>query len=156
MSDLANSCEYLSIDNTCAIISKDPKAKAFRQLKCENSQNVASCCYLCLFRSQCATSCKYLGQYGNHFEPQTMTDNMSPDAVQESKDGASQFENVLVVFCFSCKTEMIYAKTQFTVDNWKGKSPLMFSDKVLSVTVFLCPQCGKIEFKADVLREGVM
>jgi hypothetical protein len=156
LSDLANSCEHLSSDKTCTLISENPNAKAFRQLKCENDQNITCCCYLCLLRSQCATSCKYLGQSGNYFEQHPLTEITDPNPVQRSKDNHSQLEKVPVAFCFSCNAEMSCAKTNFTVDNWQGKSPGIVSNKVLLVTVLLCLKCGKIEFKADITREEVM
>jgi len=153
LSDLASSCEYLNIDKTCTTFSDDPKAKANRQLKCQNSQKI-SCCYLCIFRSQCAISCKYLGQYGNYTESKHVIE----DACTVDKDlkvEASQLESVPVAFCFSCNVEMVWAKTQFTVDNWHGNESLLADDKALPVTVLLCPRCGKIEFKADLIRKDV-
>jgi hypothetical protein len=155
LSDLANSCEYLNIDKTCAHLSDNPKAKTFRQLKCENSQNVTLCCYLCTFRSQCVTSCKYLGQIENFSKPQNVAENTCTGAAQGLKDNLSQLESVLVAFCFSCNVEMVWTKTQFTIEQWRGTSSSMLTsdDKLLPVTVLLCPKCGKIEFKTDIMEK---
>jgi hypothetical protein len=158
LSDLANSCEYLSIDKTCALLVDSPKAKTFRQLKCENRQNITSCCYLCALRSKCDTSCKYLGQYENSSELRHVTENTCTDDVKEFKDNTLQFESVPVAFCFSCNVEMAWTKTQFAIDKWSGPSlNTLVCDKVLPVIVLLCPKCGKIEFKVDMItREEVM
>jgi hypothetical protein len=159
LSDLANSCEYLSIDKTCTLLTDNPKAKAFRQLKCENRQNITSCCYLCALRLKCATSCKYLGQSENSSELRHVPENTcTDDDVEEFKGDTSQFESVPVAFCFSCNVEMAWAKTQFTIDKWRGATLNMLAcDKVLPVTVLLCPKCGKIEFKADIItKKGVI
>jgi hypothetical protein len=66
-------------------------------------------------------------------------------------------ESIPVAFCFTCNIEMVWTKTQFTIDNWRGQQPLplLFNDKVLPAIVILCPKCGKIEFKADLVRKGV-
>jgi hypothetical protein len=152
LANLANSCEYLSIDKTCATFNDNPKAKDNRQLKCKNSQNITACCYLCAFRLQCATCCTYLGQYENYAEPQQhVTENAQADSVKEPVVETFQSECISVSFCVLCNVEMAWAKTQFTVDNWKGDTSLLLNDKALPVTVLLCPRCGKIEFKAAVV-----
>jgi hypothetical protein len=49
---------------------------------------------------------------------------------------------------------MSWAKTQFAIDHWHGNKPAsLANDKLLPVTVLLCPKCGKIEFKADLTQE---
>ena len=153
MSDLANSCDYLNVDKTCTLLNDNPKAKTFRQLKCENSQNINSCCYLCIFRSKCAINCKYLGQSETSYESRQVTENSSVDDVKGLKDNDLHVESVPITFCYSCNIDMAWTKTQFTIDNWNGPTSNMLPhDKVLPVTVLLCPKCGKIEFKADIIR----
>jgi hypothetical protein len=154
VSDLANSCEYLNIDKTCAAFSDNTKTKTNRQLKCKNNQNptAACCCYLCIFKPQCDISCNYLGQSENH----TKQDNITKDTYAHSekfKTETQKFEQVPVAFCFSCNIPMASAKTQFAVDNWKDHPSISASSKVLPVTVLLCPNCGKIEFKAYTIRK---
>ena len=153
MSDLANSCEYLNIDKTCAHLNDAPKAKTFRELKCENTKNITGCCYLCIFRSKCAISCKYLGQFETTNEPQKLTKNQTVEDPKGLTDNISQFESGPVAFCFSCNVEMAWTKTQFQIDNWNGPSSnILTHDKVLPVTVLLCLKCGKIEFKTNIIH----
>jgi hypothetical protein len=124
-----------------------------RQLKCKNDQKTV-CCYLCIFRAHCVISCKYL----EPSEPNTESKSMHDDTftVDETLHAETlPLESISVVFCFSCNMEMVWAKTQFNVNNWHGSPSLLVNDKVLPVTVFLCPKCGKIEFKADLIRKGV-
>lgn len=154
MSDLANSCEYINIDKLCTTFIDNQKAQANRQLKCRNDEKTA-CCYLCTFRPQCAISCKYLGQTENYTYSAPKTENPSspkPDIPKEAE--APQVESVPVSFCFSCNTEMAWTKTLFTVEGWNGPNPAQANGKVLPVTVYLCPKCGKIEFKADTNSEA--
>jgi hypothetical protein len=70
------------------------------------------------------------------------------------KDKSLPLESIPVAFCFSCNIEMSWAKTQFAVDHWHGNKPDMLDDnKLLPVTVLLCPLCGKIEFKVDLVQK---
>ncbi|MGD6933500.1 MAG: hypothetical protein ACQCN5_04765 [Candidatus Bathyarchaeia archaeon] len=149
MSDLANSCEYLNMDKTCTAFTDNHKAQASRQLKCQNDEKNV-CCYLCAFRQQCAISCKYLGQTPTFstLKPETET---APTIEKELEVEASKFETVPVAFCFSCNVEMAWAKTSFNIDGWRGPKPAL-PGKVLPVTVYLCPKCGKIEFRADITQ----
>ena len=151
MSELASSCEYLNIDKTCTVFSDNPKAQTIRQLKCKSNQKTV-CCYLCLFRSQCVISCKYLGQSDNCGELKSVTNDTC--SVVDDKVESLRLENVPVAFCFSCNEVMVCAKAQLTVDSWCDKrSPLVDGDKVLPVTILLCPKCGKLEFKADLSKK---
>jgi hypothetical protein len=154
LSDLASSCEYLNIDKTCVIFSDHSKVKANnRQLKCKNDQKTI-CCYLCIFRSQCAISCKYLEPSENHAESKSIPkETCTVDNALQTEP--LPLESISAAFCVSCNIEMTWTKTQFMVDNWHGPQSIVFNDKVLPVTVFLCSKCGKIEFKADLVRKGV-
>ena len=155
MSELASSCEHLSIDKTCTAFSDNLKAQTIRQLKCKSNQKNV-CCYLCLFRSQCVISCKYLGQSDNCVELKPETDVSTCSAAKDLKVESLQLENVPVAFCFSCNEAMVWAKAQFTVDSWCGNKSLLANDdydKVLPVTILLCPKCGKLEFKADLSKK---
>jgi hypothetical protein len=60
-------------------------------------------------------------------------------------DTPSTSEDVPVVWC--CGIEMSWAKTTLNVDDWKGAPSKL--GKVLPVIVYMCPRCGKIEFKVD-------
>ncbi len=152
MSNLANSCEYLNIDKLCTAFIDNQKAQANRQLKCANDEK-NTCCYLCSYRPQCAISCKYLGQTENYTYSAPKTENpRAPEAEKNQEIEAPPAENLPVSFCFSCNTEMAWAKTRFNIEGWNGPKPAQATDKVLPVTVYLCPKCGKIEFHADQTR----
>jgi hypothetical protein len=147
LSDLASSCEHLGVDKTCAVFGAGSKVSANRQLHCQNDQKTG-CCYLCSFRFQCVVCCKYLGGSGNAVELNSVPER-SCAVVEDFKVGDLSLEKVSVAFCFSCNVEMAWAKTQFSLDCWRGNKHLLVDDKVLPVTVLLCPKCGKVEFKAD-------
>jgi hypothetical protein len=145
----------MNLDKTCVIFSDTHKVKnSNHQLKCKNDQKTV-CCYFCVFRSHCAICCKYLEPSENNAESKPMPkDTRAVDNAIQAK--FLSLESIPVAFCFSCNIEMVWAKTQFTVDNWHGQqSSLLFNDKVLPVTVLLCQKCGKIEFKADLVRKEV-
>jgi hypothetical protein len=132
--------------------SDNPKAQANRQLKCQNDQK-NTCCYLCTFRSQCTISCKYLGQTGTYTGPKTVAEpENEPTETKTLEAGTNQFENVPVSFCFSCNVEMAWTKTQLNIDSWHGPKPALASEKMLPITVYVCPKCGKTEFKADITK----
>lgn len=149
MSDLANSCEYLNIDKLCTAFIDNPKAQASRQLKCANDEKT-TCCYLCNYRPQCTISCKYLGQTENYTytAPKTQTQS-APEAEKNQETETPTAESVPVSFCFTCNAEMVWTKTRLTIEGWNGPKPAWVSEKNLPVTIYLCPKCGKIEFKAD-------
>ena len=65
-------------------------------------------------------------------------------------------ENAAVIFCSLCNVEMYQTKTKFKIDGWKesnqkrdGDDSARFGAEVLPVIVYLCPKCGKIDFRAD-------
>ncbi|MCL2135461.1 MAG: hypothetical protein FWH37_07930 [Candidatus Bathyarchaeota archaeon] len=152
MSNLINSCEYLNVDKTCITFSEN-LTKSSRQQKCKNSQKTI-CCYLCNIRLQCVISCKYLGQSENYAESTSMPENTQTIG-KDVKTELLPFKDVPVTFCFSCNVEMVWATTQFVVDNWHGNKPQFIGDKTLPVTVFLCTKCGKIEFIANLNKKEV-
>lgn len=155
MSDLANSCENLNPEKLCAAIVDNPKAQVTRQLKCFNDEK-NTCCYLCISRSRCIISCKYLGQTENYIQAAPKTETPSAPALEKAEEvQAPKIESIPVTFCFSCNTEMAWAKTKFTIDGWNGPKPEQAPDMVLPVTVYLCPKCGKIEFHADQKQNEV-
>jgi hypothetical protein len=49
---------------------------------------------------------------------------------------------------------MSSAKTQFNIENWNGPTSL-FVEKVMPVTIYICPKCGRIEFKVNVTQKEV-
>lgn len=146
MSDLANSCEYLTIEKSCSAIYESEKAKANRQLHCENEDKMA-CCYLCLSRQECTIRCNYLGQIKGDIPIQVETEKI----IQENNNkNLNEKEANLVTYCSLCNIEMSQGKTIFNIENWKGPNPKSNSDpNLLPVTIYLCPKCGKIEFKLE-------
>jgi hypothetical protein len=155
VSDLANSCEYLTIDKLCSAVSEREKAKAKRQVVCQNEEKM-SCCYLCLSRNDCTIKCRFLGNIENESSPvedeKTNTET-GFDKVDE-KTEVNQTEPQ-VTYCSSCNAEMSQTTTKVRISGWEGLHPKLSgdeSDKLgeeLPMIVCLCRQCGKIEFKAD-------
>jgi hypothetical protein len=146
LSDLANCCENLTIEKLCIAVSDSPKALANRQLRCQSDEKT-SCCYLCLSRPQCVISCKYLGTI------QTDPKNLEVEKVEDAKTVSAETNGLNQTqtdapYCSLCNIEMSQTRTILKIDGWKGPNPKL-SDKELSLTVCLCPICGKVEFKSD-------
>ena len=157
MSDLANSCEYLTIDELCSAVSESEKAKANRQVRCQNEEKM-SCCYICLSRRECAFSCKFLGNIGTEAPSVEAEKTEPPNTVDPDQEiQPPQTENAPVAFCALCNVEMGQTKTKFKIDGWNGPHPKLSDDdtgdEFLPAIVYLCPQCGKIEFKAAIGNE---
>jgi hypothetical protein len=157
LSDLANSCEYLTIDKLCSAVCESEKAKANRNVRCQNEEKT-SCCYICQIRRDCQIKCKFLGNTENDFRP-TETEKIADDVTRTETKAQISNSKEAPMFCSSCNGEMSQAKTQFKVNNWKGLNPKLAGEgldksEMLSAVVYLCPQCGKIEFKADESRSG--
>jgi hypothetical protein len=149
LSDLANSCEYFTAEKMCNATIENRKMQANRQVKCENEEKM-SCCYLCPLRPQCAISCKYLGNLDLAYVPVKSEKAPMRSILDEPKaPQETEIANNQAKYCSVCNVEMSETKTELRVDRWKGPKPTMPSADMLSVVVYLCPQCGKIEFKAD-------
>ena len=145
MSDLANSCEYLTIEKSCSAIYESEKAKANRQLRCQNEDKMA-CCYLCLSRQECAIRCSYLGQIKGEKSLQVETQEKNP----KNYETLQEQEVALVNYCSLCNVEMSQGKTSFNIENWKGPNPKPDNESnIIPATIYLCPKCGRIEFKLD-------
>jgi hypothetical protein len=97
----------------------------------------------------CATPCRFLGGPQSDTK-QTYTENKKNIPVAEAKEKPSedQKESVSAAWCYLCNVEMDQGKSKLRLDECKG-SLSKLGDKELPVIVFLCPKCGKIEFKAD-------
>jgi hypothetical protein len=148
LSDLADSCEYLTIEKLCAAVSESEKAKANRQTRCQNEEKL-SCCYLCLSRRECSVSCKFLGKTGSN--------SLSVEAEKaETEDISNKKTEILTenapMFCPSCNVAMSQTRTRFRIDGWIGHRPRMSSeglgDELMAVVVYLCPHCSRIELKS--------
>ncbi len=150
MSDLAYSCEFFTAEKACNLVAENAKAKINRQARCDNAEKI-SCCYLCDTRAQCAISCKYLGSPDVAYMqvgPEKAETERKTDEPQTYAPKA-QSANIIGKHCPSCNVEMSEANTILRVDDWRGPKPAMTSADLLPVLVYLCPRCGKIEFKAD-------
>lgn len=155
MSDLANSCEYLTIEKSCLAVSESEKAKANRQLRCQNDEKNA-CCYLCLSRRECVISCKYLGRFESESSPIEVSKTEAESTFSDDKKTeVYETQNAPVACCSLCNVEMSQTKTKFRIDGWKGPHPKLSGDDLrelgeeLPVIVYACPQCGRLEFRAD-------
>ncbi len=151
MSDLANSCEYLTSEKLCLAVIDNEKSKASRQVRCKNDEK-STCCYLCMLVFDCANPCRFLGSAENEPHPidadKTPIDSKLIDEEKKPVEGKS--ENSDVAWCSMCNVEMSQAKTKFRIDGCEGSLGKL-GEKELPVIIFLCPKCGKIEFKADKL-----
>lgn len=158
MSDLANSCEYLTIEQLCSAVSESEKAKASRQIQCKNDEKM-TCCYICLSRRECTISCRFLGDIETETKFQQIEASEKTEAESTSNNEETevyQTQNAPVNFCYSCNVEMAQTRTKFTIDGWEGMHPKLTGDnlgklgeEVLPVIVYVCTQCGKIEFRAE-------
>ena len=155
MSDLASSCEYLTNEKLCLAASESEKSRASRQVRCKNDEKM-TCCYLCMFVLDCATPCRFLGTTENETQPKEVEKNQISNTLISNKNPEDEkIENPLVTFCSSCNVEMSQTMTKFTIDGWEksghnlGDNSSRLGTKVLPVIVYLCPKCGKIDFRAD-------
>jgi hypothetical protein len=156
LSDLANSCEYLTSEKLCLAVIESEKAKASRQVRCKNDEKM-TCCYLCMFVMDCATPCHFLGNSEN--EPQQVEHEKTPvssTVINEQKIGEDETLYSSVTCCSLCNVEMFQTRTKFTIDGWKRSPQISVDDdegKIgvdeLPVTIYMCPKCGKIDFRAD-------
>ncbi|MCW4025714.1 MAG: hypothetical protein NWF01_11900 [Candidatus Bathyarchaeota archaeon] len=152
MSDLANCCEYLTVEKQCSAVLDSEKAKAKRQAGCQNDEKL-SCCYLCSFKSVCAISCNFLGKPSAETVTVEAPKAELENSFEAGTDAQSTSEAVPVVWC--CGTEMSWAKTKLSVDKWQGSHSRL--DSVLPVIVYVCSRCGKVEFKAtEVDKTGLV
>lgn len=155
MSDLANSCEYITSEKLCLAVSESEKAKAARQVRCKNDEKM-TCCYICLFKRECAINCRFLGNIENESQQieaeKTEADNafINDEKIEEDKT-----KNATVTCCSLCNVEMSQTRTQFRINGWEVSNQKLANDysrkpdELLPVIVYLCPKCGKIEFMAD-------
>lgn len=155
MSDLASSCEYYTNEKTCLNVSESPKAQANRQLRCLNDDKT-SCCYVCDSRRECVISCKFLGSTDNNTQVRAETEKPKTAATPTpiNKPNEPTLKTMPTNYCTSCNAEMTPKKAKLTLDNGQTISK-QFGDytpqaeETLPVTLYLCPLCGKIEFKTN-------
>ncbi len=157
MSNLATSCEYLVSDKLCLAVSESEKAKDARQARCKNSEK-ATCCYLCMFVFDCPNPCQFLGNVNNESQ-QVANEKAEIKSVsaRNEKTEVDQDKNSTVAFCTLCNMEMSQARTKIRIDGWKepihDEDTKKIGEEVLPAIVFLCPKCGKIEFRSEEKRD---
>ena len=105
----------------------------------------------------CATPCRFLGNAENDsqlIDPEK--NQINNTVINEQKPAADKTKNDTVTLCSLCNVEMSQTKTKFRIDGWEETNQKLVdddlrkpSDEILPVIVYLCPICGKIEFKAD-------
>lgn len=145
LSDLARSCEYLTLEKSCLAVSESEKAKASRQMRCQNEEKM-TCCYLCVSRRECVISCRFLGNMENQVSSAQAENTFNHDKTTEEP----HTKNAPAICCSLCNVEMSQARTKLRIDGWEGpRSNDGALGEEFPVRVYLCPQCGKIEFKAD-------
>lgn len=150
MSDLANSCKYLTNERLC----ENEMEKASRQIRCRNVEKL-TCCYLCMFVLDCAKPCQF---EGNSDEPQQIDTKQTPakdTVIREYQPEGDKTKSTPAVCCSSCSAEMIQTRTKFTIDQVK-ESPRKLAndnsktwDKELPVIVYICLKCGKIDLRVE-------
>ena len=95
----------------------------------------------------------FLGNTENQpSEPIEATKTEEENKIDNAKENEVDKIEDAPVACSLCNIEMSQTKTTFKIDGWEGqKLAGEDSDKneVLPVIVYVCPQCGKIEFKAE-------
>jgi hypothetical protein len=156
LSDLTVCCEYLTSEKLCSAVSDSEKAKAARQVRCKNDEKL-TCCYICLFRRECAINCRFLGNIEN--EPQQIeAEKTEADSalINDEKIEVDKTKSTTVTCCSLCNVEMSKTRTMFRINGWEGSHPKLVGDdsgklgeELLPVIVYLCPKCGKIELSAD-------
>jgi hypothetical protein len=100
-----------------------------------------------MFVLDCANPCRFLGGYEN--EPQQVnTEKIKSNSsvISEEKTEVNKTENTSDTFCSLCNVGMSQTKTKFKID---GDDSARFGAEVLPVIIHLCPNCGKIDFRAD-------
>jgi hypothetical protein len=156
MSDLANSCEYLTSEKLCLAASESEKARSSRQVRCKNNEKM-TCCYLCMFVLDCATPCRFLGNTENG-PPQKEAEKTQIESTfnDDKKPEEDKTKNTHAACCSSCNVEMSQTRTKFRIDRWEGTNQKFvandsarFGEETLPVIIYLCPKCGKIDLKAD-------
>jgi hypothetical protein len=156
LSDIASSCEYHTPEATCLAVAESSKAQANRQQKCVNDEK-HSCCYTCSQRRECTISCKYLGTTENQPKPQpqeTVKPQPETPKPETKTEPANIATNVPASYCTSCNVEMTPRKAKLKLDPAEEAQSKQFGDYTpqtednLPVIVYLCPLCGRVEFRA--------
>jgi hypothetical protein len=102
-------------------------------------------------------NCKFLGSAENESQQIGPKKTQAETAVvNKEKIEADKTKNATVACCSSCNVEMSQTKTKFKISGWPESQrkladddSLKFGDEFLPAIVFLCPKCGRIEFRVE-------
>jgi hypothetical protein len=145
LSDLASNYEYITIEKAYLAVSESQKPQVNRQQFLNDKKQ--GCCYICDSRPEFAISCKYLGSEDGKpttqieiqkIEPQTTTNYIQTPEVDPPKLR-------ITTFCSTCNIEMIAKKEKIAINGKDGAK----TTEGLPVTIYECPHCGRIEFRAS-------
>jgi hypothetical protein len=134
-------CEYLENGN-CQSITSDDEAKEARKVGC-NNDNEEACCYLCTYYHGCEISCVYLGENKR---------------IIKRKQNVTEGTLSKILRCSSCDQKMVFREINLRIGGWsgalKGINPALdtigeLGEQLLPVILYICPKCGKLEFKAQ-------
>jgi hypothetical protein len=110
-----------------------------------------------MFVLDCATPCRFLGNTENDSsQVEVEKTNAESTFINETKTEEDKSENIPSLCCSLCNQEMSKTRTEFKIEGWEGSNQKLadqdsgkLGEKVLPVIVYLCPKCGKIDFRAD-------
>jgi hypothetical protein len=134
-------CEYLENGN-CQSITSNDEAKEVRKISCNNDDEGA-CCYLCSYYHRCEISCAYLGENKR---------------IIKRKTNVTEGTTSKILRCSSCDQKMVFREVNLRIGGWsgalKGIDPALdtigeLGEQLLPVILYICPKCGKLEFKAQ-------
>jgi hypothetical protein len=103
-----------------------------------------------MFVMGCASPCQFLGSTENtpkRAEPETQPKPEEP-TVNDEQTPVEKTQIAPATWCSSCNVEMDQSRTKFRIEGFQ-QAKNGISGTELAAIVYLCPQCGKIEFKAD-------
>jgi hypothetical protein len=142
-------CEFLK-DGNCLSIMTNDEAREERLIGCSNG-NIRACCSLCSRLQGCDISCK--------LEVNRNEEDLPIDDGSENK-------KIQTLTCSLCNVEMLNSRMNLKVETANKRVPLAMgkideiSEELLPVVIYLCPNCGKMEFMAQqktkqrIINEG--
>jgi len=106
-----------------------------------------------MFVLDCATPCRFLGDSENESKRDDSEKTKVEDTLvneEKPQEEEDKITNAPASWCSLCNVEMSQTKTTFRIEGWKGPRQKIANDgEELPVIVYLCPKCGKIDFRAD-------
>jgi uncharacterized protein YlaI len=110
-----------------------------------------------MFVLDCANPCRFLGNDKIDSSPiEVEKTEAERTSIDDNKTQEDQTKNAPVAFCAFCNVEMSQTRTKFRIDGWERSNQKLgdvdsdqLGEEVLPVIVYLCPKCGKIDFRAE-------